>query len=392
MSTLPQFIVAQPDELGPCLEHLASTDVLGFDTEFVGEESYHPILCLVQVATAERLYLLDPLTCGSLDGFWRLLLDPRRTVVVHAGREEVRLCKHATGAVPPGLFDLQIGAGLVGRHFPLSHGALVQQILGVQLPKGETLTEWRTRPLTPNQIRYAYDDVRCLLASWQNLHSELESLGRLGWVREECERLALAATPDRTTNEKWLKLRGLGSLDRKKLAVVRALFQWRDARAAETNKPSRQVLRDDLIIELAKRGTVQVSDLQSVRGLAKRDLAVIAATIESARALPPEEWPEALGREQDPPQLLLLANLLNAVLSDLCLRRKLSSSLVATNADVRALVRARFDPTSAEESILTTGWRAEHLLPDLQAILDGRSVIRVADPTSESPLEVRPLS
>jgi ribonuclease D len=388
MSTLPEFLVAQPDELAPCLEHLATAPALGFDTEFVGEDSYHPRLCLVQVATRERLYLIDPLSVGPLEGFWRLLLDPARVVVVHAGREEVRLCKIATGQVPANLFDLQIGAGLVGRHYPLGHGALVFQLLGIQLPKGETLTEWRRRPLTPSQIRYAYDDVRYLLAEWDHVRADLESLGRHDWAIEEFSRLSTAAAPAQPSDEKWRKLRGLGSLDRKRLAVVRALFQWRETQAATSNRPARSILRDDLIIEIAKRGPGKAVDLQSLRGLARRDLEAIAAVAEEARALPSDQWPAPVGREQDPPQVTLLANILNAVLTDLCLRDRLAPSLVASTADVKAIVRGRLlEPAAADESILATGWRARHLLPRLQAILEGRTTLRIADTSADAPLE-----
>ena len=102
---LPEQIVSKPPDLAACLEHLAQAPVIAFDTEFVGEDSYRPDLCLVQAATAERLYVVDPFTCGPLEDFWRILLDPAKTIVVHAGREDVRLCHFAVGSAPPGLFD-----------------------------------------------------------------------------------------------------------------------------------------------------------------------------------------------------------------------------------------------------------------------------------------------
>src|SRR5207248_8959659 len=115
---------------------------------------------------------------------------------VHAGREEVRLCHHWTGRTPGNLFDLQIAAGLVGMTYPLGHGNLVNQLLGVQLAKGETLTEWRSRPLTRSQIRYAFDDVRYLLPLGERLSGELAALQRLDWAREEFARLTTNVVPD----------------------------------------------------------------------------------------------------------------------------------------------------------------------------------------------------
>jgi ribonuclease D len=383
---MDEQIITTPDALAACCDYLAAQTHFGFDTEFVGEDSYHPRLCLVQVATDNGLFLLDPLSCGPLDAFWKLVVDPARTVIVHAGREEVRLCRLWTGSTPGNLFDLQLAAGLTGPIYPMGHGNLVQQILGVHLPKGETLTEWRERPLTPAQIQYAYDDVRFLIPLWKKLAQRLEKLGRCEWAREEFARMARAAAPEEPAQEKWRKLRGLGSLDRRRLAAVRALFNWREATAATTNRPTRAIIRDDLIVEIAKRHPVRERDLQVVRGLPKRDLAAIVAVIEQARALPPEELPIAADREQDPPQVTLTANVLNAVLGDLCAKMRLAPNLVANTSDVKALVRAKFAGAPLpEESQLTRGWRSEHLLPELLALLDGRRVLRIGDLKADGP-------
>ncbi len=389
-SNLSEHLVARPEELADCLEHLAACPQIGFDTEFVGEDSYHPRLCLVQVATPERLYLIDPLTAGPLDAFWQLVVDPARLVVVHAGREEVRLCRFWAGRVPGNLFDLQIAAGLAGWSYPLGHGNLVSQVLGVQLAKGETLTEWRERPLTREQIRYAYDDVRFLLPAWRRVAGRLEEFGRAGWAREEFERMAAAAVPDDpSADEKWRRLRGLGSLDRRRLSVVRELYRWREEVAERQNRPARTVVRDDLIVEIARRSPARERDLHVVRGLPRRDLAAIVEAVQRGRALPPEQWPAAAEREQDPPQVGLVANVLLAVLGDWCARRRLAANLVATSHDVKLLVRARLNGAAPpDESMLTRGWRAEHVLPEVVAVLDGKRRLRVADVRSESPFAV----
>src|SRR5262249_38140110 len=132
MADIPQLLVETPADLAACCDHLAGSSAFGFDTEFIGEDSYHPHLCLVQVATAARLFVIAPLAAGPLDRFWELTADPARVVVVHAGREEIRMCKLGCGKPPGNLFDLQIAAGLVGLGYPLGHGALVQQLLKVQ--------------------------------------------------------------------------------------------------------------------------------------------------------------------------------------------------------------------------------------------------------------------
>jgi len=341
------------------------------------------------VATRERLYLIDPLSAGPLDRFWQEVVDPRNLVVVHAGREEVRICHLAVGQAPGNVFDIQVAAPLVGLAYPLGHAALANQLLGVQLAKGETLTEWRERPLTPQQIRYAFDDVRHLLAMWEKLDCELQQLGRTEWAREEFTRLSVHATPTETVTEKWRKLRGLGSLDRRRLAAVRELFQWREDVAARTNRPPRTFIRDDLVVEIARRNPRRESDLEVMRGLPRRDLTAIVQCVEKARALPIEECPAVAGREQDPPQVALVSNLLSAVLGDLCARMRLAPNFVANNSDVKLLVRAAMEgQPPPDDSSFSEGWRQQFVLPELQALLEGRRSVRIANLTAETPFAV----
>jgi ribonuclease D len=389
MPEITEEIVTTPQQLAESCAFLSDCATLGFDTEFVGEETYHPRLCLVQVATPTRLLLIDPLSAGPLDAFWELIVDPARTVVVHAGREEVRLCRLWSGRPPGNLFDLQLAAGLAGLVYPLGHGPLVNQVLGARLAKGETLTEWRRRPLTPEQIRYAFDDVRFLLGAHEKLSARLDRLGRLSWAREEFARLALLTDPeDPAAEERWRKLKGIGSLDRRKLAIVRALFNWREDCAADRNRPARTIVRDDLLVEIARRNPARARDLQVVRGLHHRDLDGIVEVVQVARQVPLDQCPEMLGRVEDPVQLNLVANILISVLGDLCARRRLAANLVASNTDIRTLVRSRMAKEPLPDGfLLVRGWRAQHVLPELLSVLEGRRAVRINDLSKEAPLD-----
>jgi ribonuclease D len=396
-TVLREQVVERPEDLPACCEHLASCGRFGFDTEFVGEDTYHPHLCLVQVATPERLLLIDPLSVGPLDAFWRLVVDPRNEVVVHAGREEIRLCQLWSGRPPGNLFDLQLAAGLVGLPYPLGHGPLVSQLLRVQLAKGETRTEWRHRPLTASQIRYAFDDVRYLLPCRDRLVARLEQHDRLAWAAEEFQRLVastsaeMAGAPSEPGVERWRKLKSLGSLDRRQLAVVRALFAWREERALQLNRPARAILRDDLLVEIARRGPTRERDLQIVRGLPRRDLDALVEVVRRCLALPIESCPPIVDRDFDPPQVGWLVNVLMAVLGNWCCRNQLASNLVATNAEIKQLVRNQLDPDRPPlDTPLGQGWRRDHVLPHLLAVLEGRVALRVADVRSAAPFEAFP--
>jgi ribonuclease D len=390
MNQFEEIVVADPHVLVDCCAHLRKTTHLGFDTEFVGEETYDPDLCLIQVSTADTLYLVDPLSSGPLDEFWSLLLDPARTVIVHAGREEIRMARRFGGREPSNWFDLQIAAGLVGLAYPMGHGALVFHLLGIQLSKAETLTEWRHRPLTPSQLRYAFDDVRFLLPLWQRLDARLQQLGRRGWAQQEFARFVAQALPEvagkAVVPDKWRKLRGLGALDRRRLAMVREMFAAREAIAAQLNRPPRVLVRDDLLVELARRNPKSAAEVQVVRGMAKRFVQPMWDAIERARQFSGDQLPRVEEREQDPPQVGLIVNLLAAIVNDFCAREGLAVALTVTTSDLKDLVRARMRKEAVSETIpLMSGWRKEFVLPMLEDVLAGKRAVRIGDINAESP-------
>jgi ribonuclease D len=148
--------------------------------------------------------VIDPFHAGPLDEFWKLLLDPNRTTVVHAGREDLRICYFQGGGPPANVFDVQLAAGLVGLTYPIGYGGLVSDLLGQRMTKGETLTDWRRRPLSPAQVRYAYDDVRYLLPAWKKLTERLKRLKRTEWAAEEFAAAVRKAVGDEeAAAEKW---------------------------------------------------------------------------------------------------------------------------------------------------------------------------------------------
>ncbi|MFO0863186.1 MAG: HRDC domain-containing protein [Gemmataceae bacterium] len=390
MADIAEIVVDDAESLRRCCERLAACERFGFDTEFVGEHTYHPELCLVQIAAPDALYLVDPFAFENLDPFWQLVVDPSRQVVVHAGREEVRLCHNAFGKAPGRIFDLQIAAGLASYSFPMGHGALVQALLGKKLKKSETLTEWRTRPLTPGQIKYAFDDVRFLLAMQEKLGAKLKELDRLDWAEEEFQRLTQDSSPRQpsaeTVGERWRKIRGSGNLDRRRLAVVRELYLWREQKAIEMDRPARVVVRDDLIVEIARRHLKSPKDLEVVRGLTKKHLDEIFQAVERGQKLPFDQCPEATERDVEAPRVGLIVNLTNAVLADWCTRNHLAPNLVASNSDIRNLVRTFLDcDIQNADTLLMEGWRSRHVLPMLRNVLEGKTSIRIADPNADAP-------
>lgn len=385
---LPEMAVDSALTLAECVEHLAEHAVLGFDTEFVGEDSFRPELCLIQVSTAERMYLIDPYSLDSLDPFWQLLHDPARTVIAHAAREEVRMCRFQSGEPPATLFDTQIAAGLIGLTYPISYAGLVQIVLGARLNKSDTLSNWRQRPLSHSQVKYAYDDVRYLIPAYDKLKAKLARYDRTEWATEEFAGFVKWTVGEDVSVERWRKVKGIGALNRRELAVLRAVFGWRLGVAERQDRPARSVMRDDVLLEVAKRGARTPDDLGSLRGIPSRELDHVKKAVEEANRLPAAELPAKIETEQDPPQVAVLGSLLTVVLNDVCDRLKVAQSLVCSGQDLKDLVRSRLpDGAMPADSPFADGWRREHVLPHLERILAGGLAVRVSDPKTTAPLE-----
>lgn len=387
-SALPEQLITHPAQLAACLTHLAQSPVVGFDTEFVGEDAYRPQLCLIQLATAEQLVVIDPFSCGPLDRLWELLLDPQRTTVVHAGREDIRMCYFQSGSPPAKVFDLQIAAGLVGLTYPIGYAGLVQDLLHLRMPKSETLTDWRQRPLTPAQVRYAFDDVRYLLPAYQKLTERLKKHQRLAWADEEFAAAVKKAIQDDISVEKWRKIKGIGALDRRGLAVARELYLWRDQLAERLNRPPRLVMRDDLLVEVARRAPTKSEELHAVRGLPRGQESALLEAVKRGRALPLNECPQPEVRDSEPPNIAILGNLLQVVLTDYASRHRIAANLIASGSDLKALARSYLNGRSLPDVPLARGWRSQSVLPELLSLLSGETAIRVANPRAADPLEL----
>jgi ribonuclease D len=384
-----EVLVARPAEFAACCRELAHAAVIGWDTEFIGEQTFVPQLCLIQIATEDTLFLIDPLTVGCLGELWPILTDPQRIVICHAAREEIRICQRLCGRLPHGVFDLQIAAGLVGMGHPIGHGALVQKLFGIRLSKGETLTDWKKRPLTSRQMEYAFDDVRYLIPAWKLLVRELEKRGRFAWAKEEFETLIPRSLGEEPGVERWRKLKGLGGLNRRELGIVRELFAWREEKAYEKNRPVRAILRDDLLVEIARREVQSERDLAVVRGLPRDDLSEIVGVLERVRALPIEALPELPPRSDEPVPVTLVASFLATLLQQLALEWELAPALIATTNDLKVLVRSlsRQQPLP-DTSPFARGWRSQFILPVLQSILSGDCSVRIGGLTSERPFQL----
>ncbi len=386
-----QYITKQRDLVRFC-EDVRDAKAIAFDTEFVSEDSYRPELCLAQVAADGRMAVIDTLAIRDVTPFWELLAAPSHQTIVHAGRSELCFCQRAIGRRPHNLLDIQIAAGMIGMEFPAAYRTLIFKLLGKNVKKGETRTDWRRRPLSSRQIEYALRDVLYLEPIRDKLVSRLEELDRRTWLDTEMEdwqtRVEAAELHDR-----WRRVSGMASLSPRSLAVVRELWRWRDAEAERKNRPPRRILRDDLIVELAKHQKDDLASVRAIRGLnhrgKQRYLEAICQCITRALALPDTECPQPTARAANRSQFAVLGQLMATALAGVCRSKGIAPSLVGTVEDVRALIAYTLtEKTNPNQDVpaLARGWRAEVVGSTIKDLLAGDLAIRVANPSAEQPL------
>jgi ribonuclease D len=379
-------------QLDRFVEHIRACGRFAFDTEFVSEETFEPVLCLIQVATREQTAVIDPLEVRDLSAFWAVVTDPSIEVVMHAAGEDLRICLLRTGALPGRVFDVQVAAGLVGFSYPLSLGNLVGQVLGISLAGSETRTDWRRRPLSAAQFEYALDDVRHLLAVADALGKRLAQLGRADWADAEFRAL-VAAIAARADVDRWRRLPNLSQLGRRGLEAARQLAAWREDEARSQNRPLRYVMRDDLLVAIAKRQPKNRRDLEALRDFSRPGLLSrsheILAILDQVRGVPDDQLPEVGTRAEEPPGLAMVGSVLSVALAHHCVFNQVAPPLVANAADLRQLGRWYIEGRNESRvpSVLE-GWRRAFCGQWLLDILEGRLAVRVVDPASELPLAI----
>ena len=384
-------IITRSADLNALCDRLAQAGCFAFDTEFIMEDGYGSAVCLIQAATESEAALIDPLADLDIAPFWKLVADPDIEVVLHAGVEDLGLCHHLTGQAPANVFDVQIAAGLVGREYPLSLRRLVQNLLRVRLHKSQTLTDWRRRPLTKAQRTYAVEDVAYIPALRRVLTHRLEKLGRLEWAQEEFGRFEDPETYAPPRETQLFRLKGAGSLDPQRLAIAVELLTARDALAEEYDRPTRAVLRDHLLIEIARNRWTEAQQIRSLRGLHLRRSAIDALAEAAKRGLetPPEKWPTPPNSMDDTPEETTLVTLLTALLRDYCLTHRIAYPLLASKQSVRDVVHS-YTRCVPNESPLGRGWRAEATAELFDAVLTGRVAVSVGGSKAKPRLQVHP--
>ncbi len=355
----PYTYIEDQSALERLCQNIPESSLPAVDTEFVRESTYFPHLCLIQVAGEGDVACIDCVARIDLNPLFEALFSASIGWIVHSARQDLEIFWHAAGRVPQGLIDTQIAAALLGYAPQVGLQDIVRSVLGVELDKSHTRTKWDKRPLNPDALAYAADDVRYLEELWNRLESELAAKGRAAWLHEDCQRL-LAQPLVHDTLALYQRLKGAGGLRGPAVPAALSLLDWREQRAQRADRPRKWIMADAVLVRLARERPSTRAALQSFDGLSPRTASKAGDSILEAiercgnpefkalaKALDPEDAP-------DPKRLKSLQDQVARKAREL----GIAAEVVAAKRDLAAVVLGR-PPRQ-----LTSGWRAELLALD----------------------------
>ena len=374
----PPSLIATSDALSALCDRLAAEQFVTVDTEFMRERTYWPELCVVQLAGAHEVAVVDAEAPDlDLTPLGNLLANQAVMKVFHAARQDIEIFVLRFGDVPRPLFDTQIAAMVAGFGEQVGYDALVAALTGGSIDKAHRFSDWSARPLSASQITYAAADVTHLRDVYTRLRARLEADGRLDWVAEEMADLADPAKYRPDPDAVWERLRPRSN-NRRFLGMVRALAAWREREAQRVNIPRQRLLRDETLLEIAATAPDAPDALARARGISRgfaegRTGTSLLAAIVEAKAIPEEDLPAAPRARDGARPSPALVSLLKVLLAAKCEDHHVAPRLVASSDDIDRLAIEETPDIAALH-----GWRREVFGNDALALRQGRIALGVA--------------
>jgi len=371
-------LITKTEDLAELCERLAQGEFVCVDTEFMRENTYYPLLCLVQMGNEEEAAAIDPLAEGlDLAPMLALLTDNEDVLkVFHAGGQDVEIIYNLTGRTPHPIFDTQIAMMAVSQSEQIGYANLVESWMGKQIDKGARFTDWSRRPLTERQIEYAIGDVTYLAKIFPRLLKKLIKTGRGSWLDAEMEKLADPVNYANDLGTAWHRIRA-PSRNPQVLGRLKALAAWRESEAQAKDIPRGRIMRDETLADVASHPPKDQADLAKVRGLSQawKDNDIgrrLMKVLAKAEPLPADELPDKpkrgapLGKEG-----ALVADLLKLLLKIRTREIDVASRLLTRSDELEALA------AGVRDLPVLQGWRYEIFGRDALELVEGKLAFAV---------------
>lgn len=364
-------LVESDAALASALEALRGATEVAVDTEFMRRNSYYPHVALLQLCTADHAWLIDPLAITELDGLRSLMTDPHCRKILHSCSEDLEVFRHWLGVLPEPLVDTQRAAALLGRGFGLGYRALIELLLGVELDKGETRSDWLKRPLSESQCHYAALDVLELVPAWKILKNLAEAQGRMEWILAEGEE-AIRLMLDRE-KDVHRRVKSASRLSRRQLEALKGLCAWREELARTVDKPRGWIVDDKAFLAIAHAMPEDAEALAELEilpaSVLRKQGDTLLACVHKALELGEAELPQALPGPLAAPQRNLL-KALREVAKGIALDIGVAPEILISTADLELLVREAAGADIVEPG-RWKGWRWDAVIGPLRASLPG---------------------
>ncbi|MBU2327781.1 MAG: ribonuclease D [Alphaproteobacteria bacterium] len=364
---------------------LAQSDFITIDTEFLRETTFWPELCLIQMASPEHEYIVDPMAKGmDLKPFFELMANTAVVKVFHAARQDIEIIFHLGDLLPHPIFDTQVAAMVCGFGDSVSYDQLVQKVKNVHIDKTSRFTDWSRRPLSEKQLDYALADVTHLRDVYLKLKGQLEAEGRAEWLTEEMAILESRETYDLPPEQAWQRLK-MRLRKPTELAVMQYVAAWREREARARNVPRSRVLKDDAIYEIAQQQPKDTEALGRLRTIPKgwersSSGAAIIEQVNTALALPKADMPHLQRHAHAPEGTQSAVELLKVLLRLTSEKHGVASKVIANSEDLEKIAA---EGEKAEVAALQ-GWRKE-LFGDLALkLISGGVGLRFVDKRVEA--------
>lgn len=356
--TIQDALITTQDQFDKAISHLAQTNMIAIDTEFMRDKTYFSQLCLIQVAGNGRYFAIDPIDTNlDFTAFYELLQNQDIVKVFHAARQDIEIFHLMTGKVPSPLFDSQIAAMVCGLGDQIGYDKLVQHYLGIQIDKSSRFTDWSKRPLSAKQLHYALDDVIHLEKIYPQLKAELTQNNRESWIDAEMAILRDENTYIIDVNEVYKRIK-IRSPKPKILNRLRDLAAFREYECRKRDLPRGRFLKDETLIDLAASGPKSYSELSKIRGLQITENSWLTTKllklIKEADASDKDSWPVVAkkGPIEKPPAAVL--EMLRVLLKHVCDDLGVASRVIASAADLERLALS-----DDKDQPVLQGWRYE---------------------------------
>lgn len=354
-------------------EQAGRTRRVAVDTEADSFHSYFHKLCLVQLAFDGASVVVDPLAIGreGMAPFVALCADAEVEKIFHGADYDLRVMNRDLGLRVVGLTDTQLAAQLLGEP-QTGLAAMVHKELGVVLGKEFQRADFSARPLAPELRRYAGADTIHLIALSDRLRERLAGLGRLEWWREDCRAMEEVEWTDNSATAPYERIRGASKVKGAARDRLAALAGWREKRAASLDIPPFRVMRNEVLLDLAKNPPADLAALAQRPGVGRGTVRQCGGELLSLLEHPPAAPPRVVKarpvldpeRERRVKELRHARDMVAAALG-------MSGAVLAPRAALEAVVDRHAADAAALQSCLGRKWRAEVLGPVLLPLLQG---------------------